>query len=590
MFDIFIYFVLLLFKKEIHKDNMYEIYLSIYSVTDLCLAPIETIVTLFTMKYCESSIDIKLIPIDRDLTERAYKIDLSSFAYEIVSEVPCHASSCELPCLTISTYSCVSGLCIVLRQIIQEVASTPSMEQYSKLLGFRSGSLKVSSETCAWTKFCEVDLISTLKYLDTNSLLLPINLARFECHMSKPIRLHNKHKNSLYKQFAAIDIAKQDGTDSREHEYVEAMHITLPDIIIFVCMRMLLSTFSSQTIPKLVPLTIKWYDRILADQRMKECIGCLPAQESHKLNELQYTLPAVVNECLYNRSPKPGKRYTKQEDIEHSLQLVENMKVSVELDAEPFGAEVDELNWTDVPYEAKLVNRHVSATRRNRKLEQVQNLYKAVLKLAKDGDTIVDFCSGSGHLGILIAHLLPRCKVILMENKDVSMTLARQRVEKLRLTNVRLCYGNFNYFKLNFDIGMSLHACGVATDLVIQSCIEKNAIFVCCPCCYGSVQDCHRLTYPRSDIFKKHLGGREYLFLSHGADQTHHQYSNEQNVKTAQGYRCMTNVDTDRKLYAEQFGYKVHLGQLIPPTCTPKNYLLVGIPTNRTARADHCES
>lgn len=561
---------------------MYQIYLSIYSAADLCLAPIETIVVLFTIKYCESSIDIKLIPIEQDPTTRAYKIDLSNFAYEIISEIPCYASSCELPCLTINKYSCVSGLCIILRQILQEVISEPSMKQYSKLLGFRSGSLKVSSEICMWTKFCEVDLISTLKYLDTNSLILPTNLARFECHMSKPIRVHNKYRHPLYKRFAAIDVAKQDETNSSQHEYVEAMHITLSDIIIFVCMHMLLNSFSSQAISELVPLTIKWYDRMLADQRIKKCISYLPSQESHNSSELQYTFPIVADELLYNNSPKPGKcAYTKQEDIDHSLQLVENMKVSTELDAEPFGAEVDGLNWTDVPYEARPEGGHVPPKRCERKQQQLQNLCKAVLKLAKDGDTIVDFCSGSGHLGILVAHLLPRCKIILLENKEKSMDFARQRVEKLRLTNVRLCHGNFNYFKLNFDIGLSLHACGVATDLVIQSCIEKNAIFVCCPCCYGSVQDCHRLTYPRSNVFKEHLKNREYLFLSHAADQTH-EY--EQNMKTTQGYQCMRIVDTDRKLYAEQFGYKVHLGQLIPPTCTPKNYLLVGIPRNRTTR------
>ncbi|EFN89018.1 Glutathione S-transferase C-terminal domain-containing protein-like protein [Harpegnathos saltator] len=347
-------------------------------------------------------------------------------------------------------------------------------------------------------------------------------------------------------------------------------------------MHMLLSAFSSQTLPKLVPLTVKWYDRMLADQRMKKCISCLPLQKSHYLNELQYTLPTIVNEPLYNSSPKrykPGKRtYTKQEDIEHSLQIVESMKILIEHDAEPFGAEVDKLNWTDVPYEARPESGHVPTARRERKREQLQNLCKAVLKLAKDGDTIVDFCSGSGHLGILVAHLLPRCKIILMENKDKPMAIARRRVEKLELMNVQLCHGNFNYFNLNFDIGMSLHACGVATDLVIQSCIEKNAIFVCCPCCYGSVQDCHRLTYPRSNVFKEHIDNREYSFLSHAADQTHHQYYCEENTKTAQGYRCMAIVDMDRKLYSEQFGYEVHLGKLIPPTCTPKNNLLVGIP------------
>ena len=42
-----------------------------------------------------------------------------------------------------------------------------------------------------------------------------------------------------------------------------------------------------------------------------------------------------------------------------------------------------------------------------------------------------------------------------------------------------------DYFNGAFDIGVSLHACGVATDLVIQKCIQNSASFVSCPCCYG---------------------------------------------------------------------------------------------------------
>ena len=55
----------------------------------------------------------------------------------------------------------------------------------------------------------------------------------------------------------------------------------------------------------------------------------------------------------------------------------------------------------------------------------------------------------------------------------------------------------------SFNIGVSLHACGVATDLVIQKCIENKASFVSCPCCYGSVQENHMVSYPRSQIFKE---------------------------------------------------------------------------------------
>jgi 16S rRNA G1207 methylase RsmC len=38
----------------------------------------------------------------------------------------------------------------------------------------------------------------------------------------------------------------------------------------------------------------------------------------------------------------------------------------------------------------------------------------AVKLLAKEGDTIVDFCSGGGHLGIILAYLMPNSTVILV--------------------------------------------------------------------------------------------------------------------------------------------------------------------------------
>lgn len=572
---------------------MSEIYLAIYSIADLCLAPIETIVTLFTIKYCESSINIKLIPSKQDLAEQAYMIDLSNFVYEIVNidDIPCYANSCELPNVTLNEDSCMAGLCTVLRQIVKS-ANLYSMHYSNKLLGFKGSCLMACSEASVWTKFCEIDLILTLKSLHTKDMEkaeLPTSLARFECHMSQPVRLHNLYKYTMCKKFAALNIAIQDETGLPEHTYAEGACVTLSDIIIFVCIHILLNTFSNQAISNLVPLTTKWYERMLADQFIVKCLSCLPLLKNHTLSALQYTLPTVVNESLYKSDPKrykPRNRiYTRQEDIEHSLQLVKDMNISMDLDIDPFGADVD-LDWSAVPFDATPEGGSLPPARLQRKQEQLQNLCKPVLKLAKAGDTIVDFCSGSGHLGILIAYLLPRCTIILLENKEESLSRAKKRVEKLKLTNVKFCQSNLDYFKGDFNIGTSLHACGLATDLVIQRCIRKNAIFVSCPCCYGSLQDNHQLTYPRSDVFKEYINNKEYSFLSHAADQTH----DEKNVKTKQGYRCMTIIDMDRKLYAEQFGYEVHLAKLVPETCTLKNHLLVGIPKNKLTRDDACKN
>ena len=61
--------------------------------------------------------------------------------------------------------------------------------------------------------------------------------------------------------------------------------------------------------------------------------------------------------------------------------------------------------------------------------------------------------------------------------------------------------------------------------------------------------------------------------LGHTADQTH-----GTNDKEAQGRRAMNTIDTDRALHARETGLyaKVQLKKLHPPSCTPKNNLIIG--------------
>lgn len=382
----------------------------------------------------------------------------------------------------------------------------------------------------------------------------------------------------MSKKFAKENIVLEENTQLPQHVYAEGSCLTLADIIIFVCIHILLSMFSGETIMKLLPLTRRWYDRMIMDQVVLKCLKYLPAlnEESSTLSNCE--LPRVPNESLYKSDPKrykPRNRiYTRQEGVEESLALIESLGIEVKLVGEPFGIEMS-FDWSAIPYEATPEGGSLPPARLKKKQQQLENMCKSVLKLAKVGNIIVDFCSGSGHLGILVAYLLPQCSVILLENKEESLGRAKRRVEKLKLTNVKLYQCNLDYFKGDFDIGMSLHACGVATDLVIQQCIRKNAAFVSCPCCYGSLRDCHQLTYPRSEAFKTRVEQSNYLILSHAADQTH----DEQNLKTKQGYKCMAIIDTDRKLQAEQFNYTVYLAKFIPESCTPKNHILVGIPS-----------
>ncbi|WAQ99326.1 GSTCD-like protein [Mya arenaria] len=132
--------------------------------------------------------------------------------------------------------------------------------------------------------------------------------------------------------------------------------------------------------------------------------------------------------------------------------------------------------WTGQLCPSRPVPNVLPEKRVSRKCEQLENLATAVQSLAKPGDVIVDFCSGA-------------------------------------------C--NLDYFQGSFDIGVCLHACGVATDLVLQQCLERGANFVICPCCYGSIHNTHLITYPRSQLFREAgISDYDLIVLGHAGDQT----------------------------------------------------------------------
>ena len=108
--------------------------------------------------------------------------------------------------------------------------------------------------------------------------------------------------------------------------------------------------------------------------------------------------------------------------------------------------------------------------------------------------------------------------------------------------------------------------------MVIKLCLQNKADFVSCPCCYGSLQENHILTYPQSKYFQsENFEFSDYIVIGHTADQTH-----VTNDKHDQGEIAMNIVDTDRVHLAMENGYKdVKLTKLEPSTCTPKNNVII---------------
>lgn len=164
-------------------------------------------------------------------------------------------------------------------------------------------------------------------------------------------------------------------------------------------------------------------------------------------------------------------------------------------------------------------------------------------------------------------------QVVLVENKEQSLKRALSRVDSLGLKNVTAVQCNLSCFNMIFDIGICLHACGVATDLVMSQCIKCRASFVVCPCCYGAVRSSQIIQYPRSQQFTEAgITDTDCMVLGHAADQTQTSIPKE-----TQGRTCMSYIDSDRASMAIERGYRVSLCRMNPPSCSPKNHILIGI-------------
>lgn len=319
---------------------------------------------------------------------------------------------------------------------------------------------------------------------------------------------------------------------------------------------------------------------IAATEKIKSSSSILIQKQLTAATEIAYSCPTKEFESLYKSDPKrykpSAKIFTKQSEIDASLDKVKALNLDIA--SHPMTA-TNQIDWSTIPYQALPEGGQLPEKRLIRKKQQLECLAQCVVTMANSGDRIVDFCSGAGHLGILLAYLLPNCQIILLENKEESLMRARERVDVLKLDNVHLLQCNLDYFIGSFNIGCSLHACGVATDIVLSLCINHRANFVCCPCCYGGIHSIPHIQYPRSGTFRIRGGidDTEYMHIAHCSDQAHDVNKGECNVeKSEQGQFCMDVVDTDRKVMAEECGYKVQLLRLVPENCTPKNRLLVG--------------
>jgi SAM-dependent methyltransferase len=98
---------------------------------------------------------------------------------------------------------------------------------------------------------------------------------------------------------------------------------------------------------------------------------------------------------------------------------------------------------------------------------------------------IVDFGCGTGNLLLPLAALFPSCTFTGVDMKPAALQLLQQRAAAAGLSNVAVFEGMIEQYCQPFDVALGLHACGNATDHVLQMAVHCGAAFVVSPCCVG---------------------------------------------------------------------------------------------------------
>lgn len=553
-------------------------------------------------------------------------------------ELPAIVQNCCLPAVGQRPASfCRAGLAVVLRHIIQKsYEADPSRKEILELLGFKKTCLKACAEVSQWTRLCELTIpLAIEKFLKESSdqqPAIPVEIRQLEKKLSEPVRVHNddklrrqklkqqraagagpplaaeKTKSEVHSQetseeldsssqslelkvaFSKLTVQDEPAATNREpshirkakasdlppleHVFAEGLYFTLADIVLLPCIHHFLLIICKKLSEKLVefPLLSAWYRRI------QEVPGVKTAASHCGIHFLHLPeLLSTSNEQHPDLKEAPGA----EEQNEPSFiggprpTMTKLMEKGIEAMFSPHPCPTWTLDWNSLPAAVSPKEGKMTCDRALRKQQQLNNLVYVVTNQAKPGDRIVDFCSGGGHVGIVLAYTLPSCQVILIENKELSLIRAKKRSDELGLSNIWFIQANMEYFTGMFNIGVALHACGVATDMVIEHCIKTRASFVTCPCCYGFIQNTSKFHFPKSEQFKKTLSYKEHMILCRFSDQTAVQLPPQRRLI---GKQCMCLVDLDRARAAEERGYSAQVISMEPESCSPKNNMIVGVP------------
>lgn len=277
------------------------------------------------------------------------------------------------------------------------------------------------------------------------------------------------------------------------------------------------------------------------------------------LNYAQINLISVLGECQFMRS-KSGKEtllgYSKlissiDKDVAEA-KVEENNKEKNYI----LSGKEDFLKKLGISDETGRIRDKMQSKFRqiNKFIEHIDNIKD---KLPKDNINIYDLCCGKSYLSFAVYHYFKN--VLKVSFNMICVDLKKDVIEYCTNVARRLGFDEMKFYcddiiKFNMDLKpnlvISLHACDIATDIVLNKASENDAdVILSTPCCHHELN--HTINCETLSFVTKHSMLRQKM--------------------------CDALTDSLRLLKLESEGYKVDALELIDPEDTPKNIILRAI-------------
>lgn len=269
----------------------------------------------------------------------------------------------------------------------------------------------------------------------------------------------------MVKKFGSLQVAEIGG-----RHFVEGNIVQLTDLVVFVCIQLMFGGKDVAHWCSRLPRVVSWYQRMVLVPDIGNAVNSAGLFEYYSVadnvaKDNQSTL-ASSTESSSETTSKSAERSRHllsmstsggcsldsvhadtATDVQTCIQRTEKTKFHVSqalvdagvakatvagllLEPLPLGnGRCSQLPWERYP--SWVLPCGVPDKRAARKLQQLENIAASVKEIVcatstssngSQSSVIVDFCSGAGHVGILLAYLFPHCKVCYIHREFLSAT------------------------------------------------------------------------------------------------------------------------------------------------------------------------